>query len=136
MDAKRRIAHLFATAPLLLLATAALAEAPAPPAVLWDDRHMLSNFANHGAAPPRPAIRGLDADGHIAHDAVATTQVQEQWLTINPHGWQPGAGRRKTTDAGRPFAKGTRFTPASATAHRSNAIHAQASHVPRGRTSP
>ena len=134
----RPAALLLAAAPLLLLASVASAEVPIPPAVAWSDLHMLSNFANRGVATPRPAIQGLDADGRIAHDPVAHTQVQEQWLSINPHhGWQPGAGQRNTTGAGRPFAKGTPFaSPSSAAPQRSNAIRAQSSHTPSGRATP
>ncbi len=132
---KRPRALLLAAAPLLLLAVTASAEAPAPSAVTWDDRHMLSNFANRGAAVARPAILGLDPDGRIAREAVSITQVQEQLLTINPHGWQPGSGRRASTGTGRPFARGLRFTPpTSAMPQRSSAIRTHASHVPRGGT--
>ena len=133
MTAKRRIAHRFAAAPLLLLATAAFAEVPAPPGAEWSDRHMRSNFANRDVATPRPAIQGLDADGHIAPGPAPSTQVQEQTLKINPLGWQPGPGNRHTTGTGRPFAKGTPFTsPDSSLPQRSNALHTQASRTPTG----
>jgi hypothetical protein len=129
-----RPAALLLVLPLLAATASAEVAAPAAP---WDGRHMRSNFANHGVATPRPAIEGLDADGHVAHDTVPHTQVQEQVLSINPLGWQPGAGGRHTTGGGRPFAKGTRFTPPTgATPQRSNAIRAELSHTPRGRATP
>lgn len=130
MTAHRWITRWIATTPLLLLATAVSAESM-PSGADWDATHMRSNFANQSAAAARPAIRGLDANGQIAHDA-SNTQVQETWLTVNPHGWEPGAGARKSTNAGRPFARGTGFSStSSAAAQRSGTLRAESASPPR-----
>jgi hypothetical protein len=133
--ANRWIARWIATAPLLVFAATASAEMPAASGASWDGRHMRSNFANRTVPASRPAIRGLGADGQIAHEPGTGTQVQETWLTINPHGWQPGASARKTTDTGRPFAKGTGFSPATgATPQRSDGLRAESTSPPRPST--
>lgn len=131
MTAHRWITRWIATTPLLLLATAVSAEST-PSGANWDAGHMRSNIANQTAPAVRPPIRGLDANGRIAHEPVAQTQVQETWLTVNPHGWEPGAGARKSTTGGRPFAKGTGFTSSGdAAAQRSSGLRSAATSPPR-----
>jgi hypothetical protein len=80
--------------PLLLLSVTAWAEPPAPPGErAWDDRHMQSNFARRlGERSVPGVIVGTNRFEELSGQAIATppTRVQEQILSINPHGWKPG----------------------------------------------
>jgi hypothetical protein len=85
------VAHFVAAGSLIFVSSTGFAEGRS--GAEWTDAHMLSNYANAGRAP-RPALRGLDANGRIAHEAAPSrSTVEALELTINPHGWQPGAGR-------------------------------------------
>ena len=82
---------LLGAAPLLLVGFAAQAEGPG---AQWDDRHMRSNFAHFLERPgDRPAILGVDRDGHIIHETKPAARVPELTLHISPHAWQPGGPR-------------------------------------------
>jgi hypothetical protein len=75
----------------VLFSVSAWAEAPADrSAERWDDSHMQSNFARRtGPVTPRLIV------GSTRYGATAPTppsRVEEQLLSINPHGWTPGAG--------------------------------------------
>jgi len=88
-----RIRLLLIGAAPLLFGIAARAEEPRA-AEAWNDRNMRSNFAHFLERPgDRPAILGVDADGHIVHDAKPATHVPELTLHISPHEWQPGGPR-------------------------------------------
>lgn len=94
---------LIGAAPLLFVCFAARAEEPGA-GESWNDRHMRSNFAHFLDRPgDRPAILGVDQDGHIVHDAKPTTHVPELTLHISPHEWQPG-GPRSGAQADQPAA--------------------------------
>ena len=78
----RRVAirSLLGSIPVLVIASVASAQEP-----VWHDAHMQSNVAaRFRADAARPPIQIGDA-------ATSAAGVREQVLTLNPHGWQPGA---------------------------------------------
>ena len=79
------IERLLGSIPVLFFASGAWAADPGT-AASWNDQHMRSNFAARAhESAARPPIQIGDAEG-------ADTQVREQLLSINPHGWKPGVG--------------------------------------------
>lgn len=122
----RSIERLIGSIPVLFFASGAWAADPG--AAAWDDQHMRSNFAARAhASSSRPPIQIGDADS-------ADTQVREQLLSINPHGWKPGAasfGSAQRGSSARGFS-----SPSSARPTRGASVRVPSwSHGMRGRAS-
>jgi hypothetical protein len=96
----------------VLFSVSAWAETPLDGnAERWDDSHMQSNFARRtGALAPRVIV------GSTRYDETASAppaRVEEQLLSLNPHGWTPGGG----TSIGNATPRWTQSNPKWADGH-------------------